>query len=78
MKCVNCNVEMIEDCVVEGQHPFELGADGSVDISVHIPTNEQGSFLGFKYNKVKELPIKARICPKCGRIELYTNIDEER
>ena len=75
-KCNDCNVEMIENCIIEGQHPFELGVDGRTDISLHIPTNEQGSFLGIKYEKQKELPLKARVCPKCGKVELYVNKDE--
>jgi hypothetical protein len=73
--CRDCNVEMIENCIFDGQHPFELGADGEVDISVHIPTNEKGSFLGIKYDKTITSNVKARVCPKCGKIELYANLD---
>ena len=75
-KCIDCNIEMIDNCIIEGQHPFELGADGRSDISIHIPTNEKGSFLGIKYDKTKELPLKARICPNCGKVELCININE--
>ena len=45
-KCNDCNIEMIDNCIVEGQHPFEVGMDGRTDISIHIPTNEKGNFLG--------------------------------
>ena len=31
-KCIDCNTEMIDNCIIEGQHPFELGADGRTDI----------------------------------------------
>ncbi|MBR1376409.1 MAG: hypothetical protein IJ565_01145 [Bacilli bacterium] len=75
-KCNDCNVEMIDNCIIEGQHPFELGVDGASEISIHIPTDEKGSFLGFKYDKVKEIKLKARICPKCGKIELYINPED--
>ena len=75
-KCSECNVEMIEDWVIDGQHPFELGADGRTDISVHVPTNEEGSFLGIKYDKTIELDLKARVCPKCGKVELYVNSEK--
>ena len=75
-KCNECNVEMLENCIVQGQHPFEIGIDGQSDISVHIPTNEKGSFLGIKYNKEIELPLRARICPNCGKAEMYVNWNE--
>ena len=75
-KCSECNIEMIDNCVVEGQHPFELGSDGESDIFVHIPTNEKGSFLGIKYDKTINLLVKARVCPKCGKVELYVDSDE--
>lgn len=72
-KCTDCNIEMIENCIIEGQHPFEIGVDGRTDISIHIPTNEKGSFLGIKYDKRKKIPLKARICPNCGKVELCIN-----
>ena len=42
---------MIDNCIIEGQHPFEVGIDGKTNISINIPTNEKGDFLGIKYNK---------------------------
>ena len=75
-KCSECNVEMIEDCIIEGQHPFELGVDGRTDITIHIPTGKKGNILGIKFDKVEEKPLKARICPNCGKIELYADIDK--
>ena len=75
-KCNECNIEMIDNCIIEGQHPFELGVDGQTDISVHIPTNEKGSFLGIKYDKQLELQLKARVCPNCGKVETYVETDE--
>ena len=72
-KCSDCNVEMIEDCKIDGQHPFEIGIDGKTNLSLHIPLNQQGSILG---NKMLPHPIKARLCPVCGKIELYTNINK--
>lgn len=73
--CKDCNVEMIENGRLEGQHPFEIGVDGESEISVIIPTNEKASFFGFKYDKTIEKEVKARICPKCGKIELYIDVN---
>ena len=76
-KCSECNVEMIDNCVIEGQHPFEIGIDGSSDMFIHIPMNEKGSFLGIKYDKQKYLPLKGRTCPNCGKVELYVEISQK-
>ena len=72
--CSDCNVEMIENCIIEGQHPFELGADGTTKISIHIPTGEKMNFLGLKFDSVRKIPLKARFCPKCGKIEIYADV----
>ena len=76
-KCSECNIDMINNCVIEGQHPFELGVDGRTDISIHVPTNEKGSFLGIKYDKTFDLNLKARVCPKCGKVELYVDLSDK-
>ncbi len=70
-KCNECNVDMIDNCKVKGQHPFEIGIDGESDISIHIPTNEKGSFLGIQFDKEITKELKARVCPNCGKVELY-------
>lgn len=74
-KCTECNVEMFENGTIEGQHPFEIGMDGHTDIRVSIPTDEKTSFLGLKLDKRITARPKVRICPNCGKIELY--IDPE-
>ena len=76
-KCSECNIDMINNCVIQGQHPFELGVDGRTDISIHVPTNEKGSFLGIKYDKTINLKLKARVCPKCGKVELYVDLNDK-
>lgn len=73
-KCNECNVEMIDNCIIKGKHPFEVGMDGESRISIYIPTNEEGDFLGIKYNKTSKLNLKARVCPNCGKVEFYVNL----
>lgn len=75
-KCSDCNIEMIENCRIEGQHPFELGPDGKTRISIHIPTGEKRTFLGFEYNKENKIEPSVRICPSCGKVELYIDKDK--
>ena len=38
-KCSDCNVEMLDNGYLEGQHPFEVGVDGKSHISVHMRQN---------------------------------------
>ncbi len=76
-ECKDCNVKMIENCTLTGQHPFEIGVDGESDIFVQIPDGEKKSFLGFKYDSFDEHIVKARICPKCGKVELYIELKSE-
>lgn len=75
-KCSECDVEMLDNCTIEGQHPFELGADGRTDISINIPTGEKANFLGMNIDKSHKLRFKARVCPKCGKIEFYVNPEQ--
>ncbi len=71
-KCQECNFYMRE-VKIDGQHPFELGADGRTDLHVHIPTGEQGEFLGMTIDKSIKTDLKARVCPKCGKLEFFVD-----
>lgn len=65
-KCNDCNVDMIENIKIEGQHPFEIGIDGQSDLRVRIPRKV---FM-------KMIDVKSRICPQCGKVELYIDPQE--
>lgn len=70
--CSECNVLMIENCSLEGKNRMNMDATSRYsDISIEIPTGEKGSFLGFDYDKKKTKEVKARVCPNCGKVELY-------
>ena len=49
-KCNECNCDMIDNCSIEGKHPFEVDVKERVDISIHIPTGEKRSFFGIPYD----------------------------
>lgn len=70
MMCEKCNIEMVPGRM-EGQHPFELGADGRSNIRVQIPTGEKAELLGMRLDKTKTYGVQAFICPNCRKIELY-------
>ena len=79
-KCRDCDIEMI-NAQVSGQHPFELGADGRVDLSISYSNGTKvGKNLFRKtvtYDDEEERELKARLCPKCGKVELYVDLLEE-
>lgn len=71
-KCTECNVEMVEDVKISSQLHVEVGPSSQSTIYLNIPTGKK--FLGFdRTTRVEPL---ARICPKCGKVELYVNIEE--
>ena len=69
-KCLDCNVYMRE-VRLTGQHPHEIGVNSRTNLKVHIPTGEKGEILGMSIDKSIMAPLKARVCPKCGKIELF-------
>ena len=76
-KCIDCNFEMVEDCEIQGEHPFILGADGESDIFVYVPTGEKTTLLGLTVDAINKLKLKSRLCPKCGKVELYVDMKGE-
>lgn len=69
-KCLDCDFYMRE-AKIDGQHPFEVGIDGQSKIRVHIPTGEKTSLLGLELDDMVKAEVKARVCPKCGKVELF-------
>lgn len=62
-KCIECNVDMKENYGIRpGRH-----ATGHTDRFLYIVGNDNDHF-GIK---ISHDWIKCRICPKCGKIELY-------
>lgn len=75
-KCSDCNVEMIDNCTISGHQPLKVGMEGKTNIFVQVPTGEVGDFLGISLDMSSNVQFKARICPKCGKMELYINPNE--
>lgn len=78
IKCERCNVEMLENAEITGEHPFEIGVDGRSDIFVSFINGKREVKGLFGQVKTKDNycknKLKARICPKCGKVELCINI----
>ncbi len=78
-KCSDCNAEMIDNVELYGQHPFELGVDGESELLVSFvdgKTTVKGLFGSEKEkDNICEYTLKARVCPKCGKVELYIDLN---
>ncbi len=62
-QCKDCNTEMIEAEIL-GKHPFKVGFESRVNIFVE--TDED----------IGRNELKAIVCPKCGKVELYVDLEE--
>ena len=62
---------MIDDCPITGKHPYVSDFRQRVDISVSIPTGQKNSLPGIPCEAADRCALKARVCPKCGKVELY-------
>lgn len=77
-QCTDCRCNMIENCSISGRHPFEVDVKQRVDISVSIPIGQKSSFLGIPYEASNRCSLKARVCPQCGKVELYADLGQPR
>lgn len=74
MKCKDCGNEMVL-ANLHGE-PFKIDMDHEINkFTIKIPTNETENFLGLEFQKNIELPLKAKVCQKCGKVELYVEIN---
>lgn len=75
MKCNNCNVEML-DGRLYGKPRF-MDMDHNIDkFYVDINTGNKTNFLGIKVDETTRKNLKVKVCPKCGKAELYANLDD--
>lgn len=77
-KCDDCGAVMINNCELEGQLHFEHGIDSKSTLKVKVPTGEKSNFLGMNVDVTKSYRLKARMCPNCGKVDLYADIPNVR
>ena len=70
MKCEKCNVEMINGSLY-GKHRF-IDIDHDIDkFYVSIKTGKKTSVLGLEVDETKKIKLNVKVCPKCGKVEMY-------
>lgn len=70
-KCSDCNVEMVETKLY-GKPRF---IDMEHDIDKFYVCNKIDENKRF-YSKSELLELKARVCPKCGKVETYVDLEQ--
>lgn len=74
-KCSDCNVEMI-DASLFGKPRF-IDMDHDINkFYVDIKTGNKSSFLGMQVDETKRCDLNVRVCPRCGKVELYVSPSE--
>lgn len=73
-KCSECNIEMING---ESLHTdYVGGASFEEQIFVDYVDEENGTKMLFGNKKYSKKRINARVCPKCGKVELYVDLNK--
>ena len=72
-KCKDCNVEMIEGSSLHTE--YVGGIKYEEQIFLDYDDEQNGTKMLFSNKKMSKKRIKARICPKCGLVELYVDLN---
>lgn len=74
-KCKDCNAEMINGNLY-GEPRF-IDMDHDIDkFYVDVETGNTKSFLGLKIKEKNRAQLSVKICPNCGKVEMYINPDD--
>ena len=74
-KCNECNVEMLNGESIHTDYVGGVSFDQQIFLDYEDEKN--GTKLLFSNKKYSKKRIKARVCPKCGKVELYVNLEED-
>lgn len=72
-KCSECNVEMVDGSLYG--EPMFMDMKHDIDqFYVNVKTGKTTtSFLMIPVDETKKVELKVRVCPICGKVELYIN-----
>lgn len=74
-KCNDCNIEMVEGLNL---HTDYVGGASMEDrIYIEYYDEKYGTTTLFSNKKTSIRRVKGRVCPTCGKVELYVDIIEE-
>ena len=73
-RCSDCNIEMVENTNLHTDYVGGVKFEEQLYLDYDDEIN--GSKMLFSNKKVSKRRIKARVCPACGKVELYVDINE--
>lgn len=72
-KCNDCNIEMIENTNLHTDYVGGIDYEEQIYIDYTHGEKPVKSLFGAGNRVIKR--VKARICPKCGKVELYVDLE---
>lgn len=70
-KCSDCNVGMIEDTNLHTDYVGGVSFEERIYLTTYDRTETTKTIFGLESPKMETSRVKARVCPKCGKVELY-------
>lgn len=74
-KCNDCNVEMIEKTNLHTDYVGGVRFEEQIFLDYDDELHGIKPLFGNK--KISKKRIKARVCPQCGKVELYVDLNEK-
>lgn len=77
-KCNECGIEMIDDTNLHTDYVGGISFEEQIFLSYVNGSTKVTTMFGKEKEKVNDFTkrVKARVCPKCGKVELYIDVNE--
>ena len=72
-KCSDCNIDMVEQTNLHTD--YVGGVKFEEQIYLDYEDEENGTKPLFSNTKITKKRLKSRVCPKCGKVELYIDLN---
>lgn len=72
-KCNDCNIEMIENTDLHTDYVGGIDYEEQIYVDYSQGEKDVKSLFGVSNRIIKR--VKARVCPKCGKVELYVDLE---
>ena len=78
-KCENCNIEMIENTNLHTDYVGGVTYEEQIYLSYVNGTTISKNIFGKEREKENNVTkrVKARVCPNCGKVELFVELEDE-
>ena len=71
-KCSDCNTIMVEDTNLHTHYVGGVSYEKQIYLTYEDEENGKKSLIGGK--KISTKRVYARVCPNCGKVELYVDL----